>query len=499
MDFNQYTPPGVYVTDESQPIVTATNAPSGLICLVGPASGALSNTEILNISSASDTALAQRGIYMDPQVGPPAIAGPVVTIQSSGVSLIQDIDYVLNVTSGTGRNAVTSITRVADGVDPSDVEVASPNGLTEADNIVITYSYADSAYFLPQIIEDYDRAADWYGNAFNADGSILSPLAAASKVAFNNGATQILTLATDPSDGTFRTQLSTAYLKVVNDPRVATITPLLVDGVSSTGTTNTRDDFLGYVSDLKAHCLAAEDNGFGRIGVAGAPKAYVESISEVAGSINSKRIMLAWPNDVVLSNGTNSGLEVDGCYLAVAYGALLVVDAVNRGLTRRRVSGFRGFPEIIRATLDETTKNSLSSSGVAVTEINRLGQLWVRHGVTTTVTNLLEREVSLVRVADVLYQNVQVGLDGSDLIGQPIDDEMTTRVTGVLSSVLERAVADGLIVEWQDLKTRQLQLPTGDPTVIECKFSYRAAVPLNYITVAFKIDLTTGTTTATTA
>ncbi len=53
-----------------------------------------------------------------------------------------------------------------------------------------------------------------------------------------------------------------------------------------------------------------------------------------------------------------------------------------------------------------------------------------------------------------------------------------------------------MIIDYRNLAVRQQTLPQGDPTIIECKFQYQPPVPLNYITVAFSIDLTSGVVSA---
>jgi hypothetical protein len=49
---------------------------------------------------------------------------------------------------------------------------------------------------------------------------------------------------------------------------------------------------------------------------------------------------------------------------------------------------------------------------------------------------------------------------------------------------------------YNNLAVRQQTAPSGDPTVIECKFAYQPAIPLNYITVSFSIDLSSGAVTS---
>jgi hypothetical protein len=135
----------------------------------------------------------------------------------------------------------------------------------------------------------------------------------------------------------------------------------------------------------------------------------------------------------------------------------------------------------------------LSKSGVLVLQRDRAGRLSVRHGITTDVSSMTTREISIIRIADTLFQNIQQGMDNANLIGEPIDEEMPTRVKGALQGILESARLDDVIVAWDNLVVRQQSSTSGDPSVIECKFSYKPAVPLNYIAVSFTIDLTAGT------
>ncbi len=57
--------------------------------------------------------------------------------------------------------------------------------------------------------------------------------------------------------------------------------------------------------------------------------------------------------------------------------------------------------------------------------------------------------------------------------------------------MLEHAVLTGTIVAYTGLAVRQRSL---DPTVIEVKFSYLPAYPLNYIVISFSVNVATGAT-----
>jgi len=499
VDFTQYQPPGVYVEDTTRPLVSPASLPGSITVLVGPGRGYQQYTEAVAAFStpASYQPLTQAGIFATAQAGPPAIGAPVVT-KTDGTILVEGDDYNF-VQVGTGATATTTIGRL-----PLATGTPSPAGVADGDTIIVTYNYADSAYYTPLVYEEFDGIANVYGEPFTTGSSAVnSPLSLAAKLAFENGAGRLMIVPTDPSDGTYQEQLVAAYAKVVTDYRAGMIVPLLIHGYSSNdGTDTTVSDANDYTSvgslitDVKSHCNAAAADGFGRIALIGLDGAYDQTsggLNQLAVDQSSKRIVLVYPPKVNLYNSTaNETIEVGGYYLAAACAGILSGQAVERGITRAILSSFVSLPSVIFQAMTRAFKNTLSSSGVTVIETNRLQQLSVRHGVTTDMTSLLTREISLVRIADTLYQTVQFGMDNSGLIGEPIDEEMPSRVKGALAGILEQSINDDVIVGWDNLQVRQQSLPGGDPTVIECKFSYQPAVPLNYITVQFQIDLQTG-------
>lgn len=491
-DFTQYQPPGVYVEDTTRPLVTPASLPGSVTVLVGPGRGYQTRTEAVVLSDVNgqEVLLAQQGIFTTTVVGPPAIAAPVVT-NSAGDLLVEGDDYDFVVT-GTGATRTVTIERTT-----GSVEIA--NG----DTVVISYNFADSAYYTPLVYEEFDGIANVYGEAFTtSSAAVNSPVTLAAKVAFENGAGRLMIVPTDPADGDYKDQLIAAYAKVLTDYRAGMIVPLFVHGYTSddgggdsTSDTNDGTSVAAYIVDLNNHCDDAADEGFGRIGIVGLDAAYDEviGVDELAIDAASRRIVLVYPTRVNLYNSTaNQTIEASGYYFAAALAGILAAHTVDHGLTRQIVTSFVSLPSSVFQAMTKAFKDTLSSSGVTVIETDRLQRLSVRHGVTTDMSSLLTREISLVRIADSLFAAVQFGMDNSGLIGEPIDQEMPSRVKGALAGVLEQAILDNVIIGWDNLLVRQQTLPDGDPTVIECKFSYQPAVPLNYITVQFQIDLQTG-------
>lgn len=489
-DFSRYVPPGVYVEDNSDPIVTSTGLPATAVALIGPALGYQSAIETFPIFTTPGVVMSNFGIYTTTVTGPPAIAAPVVK-KSDGTNLTVGTDYTFTVDSTGINGSVTTIFRVTN----------SPN-VADGDVIVIAYAYANANYFNPQAHTDYDTITAMYGLPLvstapvNPNSSqVASPLALAAKVAIENGAATLICVATNPNDGDLRVQFQKAYDKIATNYSVTTLVPALPDDLTvSSGTVATFTQQL--LQDLRSHCENSSAAGYTRIGFFGCPRNYSEtdlSMEALAGSADSKRAVLVYPHNLNMFNAaTNQITEVCGSYLAAAAVGRLATLPIAQGLTKQSISSFQGLPTAINQKMTKAYKDQLSGSGVAVAEIDRLNRLSIRHGVSTDMSALNTREISMTRIADTLFALVQFGMEAADLIGQPIDAEMTTRVKGAITSILEQAKLSEVIVDYLDVKVRQQVLPSGDPTVIEVKFAYQPAVPLNYIVVQFQLNLTTG-------
>jgi hypothetical protein len=139
--------------------------------------------------------------------------------------------------------------------------------------------------------------------------------------------------------------------------------------------------------------------------------------------------------------------------------------------------------------------NTLASAGICIVMQARSGGLVVRHGLTTDMSSLNNREISLIRQADALLISIQQGMENSGLIGQPITAEMAATIQGLLTSILEQDVTLGVIQAYSAITVTQQSYPGGDPTIMLCSFTYQPAVPLNYVVVTFAIDLTSGLVT----
>jgi hypothetical protein len=495
-----YTPPGVYVSDESTPTVTPRGVSTTTVTVIGPALGYQTTSEVATVYSGSGTALSQRGVYVTAVTGPPAIAAPVVSTLS-GTLLVYGEDYTFVVTAGSGgaATAITAIKRLSS--DSGDLTQPSPKGVKDGDQVRVTYAFTNATYYEPTEFEDYDQIVSTYGQAMVTTSptsptasQVASPLTLAAKIALENGAASVLCVATNPAAGDFRVQLQAAYAKLEANYQAQILVPLFVDG---TYNTHTPTNVANLLADVKNHCEAAAADGYGRMAFTGLATTYdnTSGHDQLALAQGSKRLILCYPNRLLAFNSAvNASTEIDGFYLGAAMAGRLARNAVARGLTNLSLTSFTGLPAQIAQAMTRTFKNNLSKSGVNVAEINQNGQLVARHGVSTSMASILTQEISLTRIGDVLLQMIQVGMSNAGLIGEPITPETTINVKSALIGLLEQAVSDSIIVSYANAQVRQQAV---DPSVIEGTFSYKPPIPMNYITVKFAVDLTTGDTTDT--
>ena len=476
-----YQPPGVYVEDISQDLILplASGIPENLLCIVAPSRGHQEQVEKIRLYASQPSALSKKDIVQDELVLWTTAAIPVL------LTLNTDYDTVVD------EAGVTKVTR-----NPASAKLTTDGQMVQA-----IYTFADATYFEPKRFSDYPSLALVYGPALTSSGGgsseqVYSPMSLAAKIAFENGAGEIICLPVDNAASTRLEDYRIAYDKLATDHRISVMVVVTPDEVIH------GSDLQSHLTDMRTHCDDASENGYGRTVITGASRDYDEvgsvdhpyvSFDDQALFVANKRIVLVYPNKFNIYNpASKQTLEVGGCYAAAALGGRIVFNTVERSLTRQVLKSFVSLPASVQQKMSRKFKDDLSVAGVCVIETDRLNRLVVRHAVTTDVSSLTHREISLVRISDVLSQNLQVGLDNSGLIGQPIDDEMTMRVKGALLNLLERAVADNVIVGYIQVLVKQQSLPNGDPSVIECQFAYRPAVPLNYILVKFSLNMTTG-------
>lgn len=482
VDLSTYQPPGVYVSDVSLPYADTINPTltDRVVCLVGPSRGYQSAIESLLLSKTSPTPLVNPNVMQNTRL---------VVKSPTGSELTLNTHYTVSVDSSDVDQQITSITLTSG--------YSGATGLFQ-----VSYDYVAVGYYQPQSFTSYASLGTIYGAPFtddpNATEQVASPLSLGAKIAFENGANKVLVVAVEEPDNVndsaaWANAFTQAYSMVSTNPSVDLIVPMLPTGLAST-----ESELAAHATELRTHIADCYNNGFARMGIIGASTGWDDSTDSLPDALlpggANKRMVLVYPTSVNLYNpNLNKTITVGGTYLAAAIAGRLMMNPVQRGVTRQVLSTITGIPSKIAEKMNKSTMDSLAKAGVLVCMYDRSGsRVVVRHGITTDVTTLLNREISLVRIGDTLLQDVQGALDNSGLIGAPITVDTVIQVKSVLTGALEQEISNQVILSYAGVSVKQQQYPTGDPSVIACTFQYKPAAPLNYITVSFSVDLTYG-------
>lgn len=488
MDFSQFQPPGVYISEIETATVPVVAIPPTVVALVGVPQGYQTNTEQVTMSTTVPQVLEQLGI---------TVASIVVTRVDTGATVPTN-NYTVSHPTGnpsTDQNYTTAL----------EISATLPNGTV----CFVSYQYVTPSYFLPQAFTNFDDVKAAYGEPLNNTAQVLgqtgyqpvvSPLSLAAQIFFLQGAANlVLVPCAVPTGGSpsalsasLRANLAAAYANILTDPDINIVVPVTYTILDA--------DAEGVLLDLKTHVEGATTQGYNRMGFAGfdpAPSGSTNTPPNTqAAAVHDKRVVLTFGTGLGVqfyNGGANQYLTLGDGFLAVAGAGEMATQSVQQPLTSKYISGFAS---LIGQPVANSLKNTYSSAGVCVFQTDRYGRIQCRYGTTTDNTSVNTREISVIRAKDAMIDVVQQGLVDSGMIGSPTTADSTTDVASEVTSMLELCVSQGAILGYTGVTATQ----TGvDPSVITVTFSYQPAYPLNYIVVSFSIDTTTGTLTDNTA
>lgn len=466
-----YIPPGVTVDENAQPVPNVNGIvaiPPSLVALVGPSIGYQTYTEPVKLNATTPVTLTQKGVDLT----------SVVVTSLGGTARTVTTDYVTAQSGSPAEESVSTIARVNGGA------------ISDGDTVYVSYHYTNSDFYLPFLSSDWDQIQTRFGAAINSStGAVGSPLSLAAKIVMEQGVRELILLPTKGSTITSVTaaQINTAYTYLEARDDVGIVVPI---GVGITGSDVSPGDTTSLVQNLKTHTDSMAAQGKYRVGVVGLESTATRTHSTLAQSMSAKRLLIAYPNILNWYNGyTNTTIELGGIYLGAALAGMMAARAPQEPLTKKIVRSFPSIPARIFSTMTKTAKDDMSNSGVCVVEQGADGRLTVRHGVTTDRTNVLTREVSIVRAKDTLVRLLYQALDQAGVVGSPLGAETPVRVQSICDGALAQAKNAGLIVDYSNLSVR---ISDTDATSLQVKFAYRPAYPVNYITVSFSINTVTG-------
>ncbi len=460
-DFNNYVDPGVYIQEISTPVLSTAGLQPAVVAIIADSQRYQSYSERVVLNATTAVTLTKQGI---------SLASIVVVDRYTGIQYALTTDYT--VTAGVGADTVAS---TAD--DTTTIVRVGGGTIVTGTEVLVSYNYTDTNYYLPKLYTDHDTIVDTYGKALTSVGAISSPMTLAAYFAFLNGATQVMCV---PVKAVSTTPTTQEWQTAIDLTR----TEMDVDAiVVIEGATTLHSYILQHVTTLEAQ--GSLRRAF--VGIDGTTSVKAPSdFRTAATTFASSRIALVAPGTFDFATGVGSTtLKLGGQYMAAAMAGAWAGRSPQTPLTRKTLQGFSK----VNTSWSEAEMTQTQQKGVVVLQQRRNGQIIVRHGLTTNMTSVYTQEVSVQSAKDALYTLLKDTLDAQGLVGSVITPDTPNYVVSAVVGVLDSAKSSSLINDYSGVKYR---IPTNQPTLIQVRFMYKPSLPLNYVQVQFSIDTQTG-------
>jgi hypothetical protein len=392
----------------------------------------------------------------------------IYRIKSAGANA----DNQYHLVAAIADNSTTTLSGETTSDATAVTAALPPAGIASGDTVVLTYNYADQTYFQATDFDNYTAFAGKFGSPYDSSGNIASPLSFAARLAFLNGASEVVGVAAASGS---QVDLQTALSSLANDPTIRIV--VIADGSA------------GSLSSLQAHVDAMNVAGYYRIGVAGldgsSSSIPATTIRSAALATNDQAVRLVGCSSFQMENPiSGKTMNVGAQYAAAAISGMYAARDVQIPLTRKTIAGFIGLNDL------HTANDQVLDSQAGLLAINLLGGiLQIRHDVTTAPGIVTTRESSVVRSKYEMAAQLKSALDAGviGLVATP--DRAVLVVTSVVTGVLEALVLDQVIAAYANVAA---QVSQTDPTTIQAQFVYTPSYPINNIVVNFTVNTTTG-------
>ena len=361
------------------------------------------------------------------------------------------------------------------------VDTALPG---EGDTFYVSYKYRKpDADYAAKIFFEYDDVVAEYGNYdVTASGFVLNSLSLGAEIAFTNGLTQVICVqAKGTSDLEFTNAIDALKRELPGVDNVNVVIPLStsvdvgtalmnhVDLMSSYEVGKERMGYFGaYINQALTKNPTAKDRTIGMV--------------ETAESFVNERMVFVTPGEIVkdirdIRTGRTNERTLPACYPAIAVAAKGLVNDPAEPLTNKTIAGFKYIP----TTLMESEKNLLASAGCLVLEQRGASVIKIRHGITTSTTEVNSQEITLIQIKDYVIDACRKATN-SLYVGLKNRPSVLADVQYTITSILNQFVSQEVLIGYSGLSVKR---SSDDPRQIDVKFEIEAVYPLNYINITF--------------
>lgn len=330
----------------------------------------------------------------------------------------------------------------------------------------VDYEYAKvSADYIPRFFFNMTDVEAQHGEV-----SDTNQLSLGAEIVFQQGASAVALVQTDPADGATVTQFRKALDKLLPVTGINIVVPLSTD--------------TSLQSYLKTHVetassLTERKERTGIMGLSGSPS--ISTITGYAQGLASKRIVIVYPPSATRFVGSNTAVStLDGSFIAAAVAGVKASTSfdVATPLTRKELTGFEEIPD----TLLRAEKNQLSAAGIMV--IDTIGATpRVRFQTTTDPSTIVNREYSVVETIDFVATTARDLLEPI-FIGQKILEDTPSQVRSTIVAILQDLIDKEIITAFTDV---QASVNGSDQTQIDVSFKVSPVYPLNFVLITFSI------------
>lgn len=497
MGSNSYTPPGVSTQEIVDPSISPLLATSSTLALVGLAEGVLVKTDAVTLTG--EAAVTLPGVEAGDTMAADAILKVVDAIEPGISEALEDGVYPEGKEGFVFTSSAHTIKR------------GSESEIPDGNTVYITYKYTPASYFAPVRMGSLSEITNRFGSIYKADGvTINSPLSYGAALAIENGAQEVVLQPLyhdnagvkqqpDPVQAAEPSVWADNFANLRDIDTINLLVPVVGQSAANVSDSvqlqiiSAAQDHLKFMNTQQQYIelIAGEDSSVSSNSAqATTLRTHATALAGRYGGELAEQTVLIDLGKFYRSTPTAEGTQiaVGGQYMACAIAGMIASRRVSQSLTRKVVAGFTAVGEI--RTLAE--KNADAAAGLLVVE-PKANAIQIRHGITVNTSGgAAKREISVVRAKHVVVESLRDTIE-SQVIGQVIaDGDAPLIVRSVVIGVLEELRLADDIVAYSDV---QAATASVDPTVIEVRFSYRPAFPVNYVNIVFSLDLTTGTLT----
>jgi hypothetical protein len=454
-----YQAPGVYIEDY---VIGNPSSFSGSIAdrlaIVGATEELTSYQEIIQVILSPNYSFT---------FAMPFVEAATIAIKNyvSGETYTLVSDYTITQTTNSYGEIITTL------AIPEDSHITS--GMT----LQLTYNYNIQDYFTPRYFTNARDVIQRYGNPFNLQDQINSPLSLAAQIAFNRGLPGIwlVPVKKDSVSGLITQQaLTEALAKIVEENTVSTVA--LADGTQTFHQT-----VLQHVNEARA--LGHERRAI--LGVDGSSSTIpLSQLKSYATSLSSTLVgftATTWAK--TYSQNTNRPITLGGQYVAIEDATIATLQSPSEPLTRKTLSYFYEVQSY--STYDS---DDLTSNGCIVHEAKN-SQIRIRHGVTTDTTNILTMEWTPQGEKDRLLQELKAAYEAEKFIGSPMTEYSIAHIESITDSVLTDLTNRGII---RGAEPSSAYPDERKPTNLIVEVIFTVLWPINTISLRIGVDTSTG-------